>query len=77
MMGLDEISHIFEQPFKFMPMYQISKVAMLDVADAFCRPPPPLRLGATGASSWIRSRPKYWAIKTDPSLPYDGRDVQV
>lgn len=41
MLGLDEISHIFEQPFRFMPLFQLAKVSMLDVADAFtCRPPP-------------------------------------
>lgn len=41
MLGLDEMSHIFEQPFRFMPLYQLAKVSMLDVADAFvCRPPP-------------------------------------
>ena len=41
MLGLDELSHLFEQPFRIMPMYQISKRSMLAVADAFtCRPPP-------------------------------------
>jgi putative membrane protein len=42
MLGLDEISHIFEQPFRFMPLYQLAKVSMLDVADAFCCRPPPI-----------------------------------
>ena len=40
MFGLDEISHLFEQPFRVIPMYQISKRSMQAVADAFtCRPP--------------------------------------
>ena len=41
MFGLDEISHLFEQPFRVIPMYQMSKRSMQAVADAFtCRPPP-------------------------------------
>jgi len=41
MLGLDELSHLCEQPFRLMPMYQISKRSMLAVADSFtCRPPP-------------------------------------
>lgn len=41
MLGLDELSHLCEQPFKFMPLYQISKRSMMAVADSFtCRPPP-------------------------------------
>jgi predicted membrane chloride channel (bestrophin family) len=41
MMGLDEISHLFEQPYRVIPMYQFSKRSMLAVADCFtCRPPP-------------------------------------
>jgi len=41
MLGLDELSHLCEQPFRVMPMYQISKRSMTAVADAFtCRPPP-------------------------------------
>eukprot|EP00591_Stephanopyxis_turris_P004917 CAMPEP_0195510784 /NCGR_PEP_ID=MMETSP0794_2-20130614/3328_1 /TAXON_ID=515487 /ORGANISM="Stephanopyxis turris, Strain CCMP 815" /LENGTH=89 /DNA_ID=CAMNT_0040638271 /DNA_START=1110 /DNA_END=1379 /DNA_ORIENTATION=- len=40
MLGLDELSHIFEQPFRVIPMYVISKRSMLAVADAMtCRPP--------------------------------------
>jgi ion channel-forming bestrophin family protein len=42
MLGLDEMSHMFEQPFRFMPLHQLARVSTLDVADAFCRPPPPL-----------------------------------
>ena len=40
MIGLDEISHLFEQPFRVIPMYQMSKRSTLAVADAFtCQPP--------------------------------------
>ena len=40
MFGLDEISHLFEQPFRVIPMYQICKRSMVAVADCFtCRPP--------------------------------------
>jgi putative membrane protein len=40
MFGLDEISHLFEQPFRVIPMYQMSKRSMQAVADCFtCRPP--------------------------------------
>ena len=40
MLGLDELSHLCEQPFRLMPMYQICKRSMMGVADAFtCRPP--------------------------------------
>ncbi|KAL9187232.1 hypothetical protein ACHAXT_001335 [Thalassiosira profunda] len=40
MFGLDEISHLFEQPFRVIPMYQMSKRSMLAVTDSFtCRPP--------------------------------------
>mmetsp|Transcript_42027 Transcript_42027/g.75744 ORF Transcript_42027/g.75744 Transcript_42027/m.75744 type:complete len:467 (+) Transcript_42027:225-1625(+) len=40
MLGLDEISHLFEQPFRVIPMYQMSKRSMMAVADCLtCRPP--------------------------------------
>jgi putative membrane protein len=40
MFGLDEISHLFEQPYRVIPMYQMSKRSMQAVADCFtCRPP--------------------------------------
>lgn len=39
MLGLDEISHFLEEPFRLMPIYQLSKTSMLDVADAVvCQP---------------------------------------
>lgn len=71
MLGLDEMSHMFEQPFRFMPLYQIAKVSMLDVADAFCRFPPPLE--QTEAKAVAVTKPSYWSVAgRDPSLPYDG-----
>lgn len=42
MFGLDEISHLFEQPFRVIPMYQMSKRSMAAVADSFCCRPPAL-----------------------------------
>ena len=42
MLGLDEISHLLEQPFKLMPLYQLSKNSMRDVGDAIVLQPPPL-----------------------------------
>lgn len=40
MLGLDEISHILEEPFRLMPLYHLSKNSMKDVADALvCLPP--------------------------------------
>jgi predicted membrane chloride channel (bestrophin family) len=71
MLGLDEMSHMFEQPFRFMPLYQIAKVSMLDVADAFCRFPPPL--DEREAASVSLAKPAYWSVAgRDPFLPYDG-----
>ena len=73
MLGLDEISHIFEQPFRFMPLYQLAKVSMLDVADAFtCRPPP---LSADYEDESIQDEeeqtpePRYWK-GLDGCIPY-------
>eukprot|EP00549_Striatella_unipunctata_P016763 CAMPEP_0118678276 /NCGR_PEP_ID=MMETSP0800-20121206/3121_1 /TAXON_ID=210618 ORGANISM="Striatella unipunctata, Strain CCMP2910" /NCGR_SAMPLE_ID=MMETSP0800 /ASSEMBLY_ACC=CAM_ASM_000638 /LENGTH=184 /DNA_ID=CAMNT_0006574099 /DNA_START=501 /DNA_END=1055 /DNA_ORIENTATION=+ len=42
MLGLDEISHMLEEPFRLMPLYQLSKISMKDVADALLYHPPPL-----------------------------------
>ncbi|GKY91349.1 hypothetical protein MPSEU_000107100 [Mayamaea pseudoterrestris] len=42
MLGLDEISHILEQPFKLIPLYQQAKHSMMDVADAIVEEPPAL-----------------------------------
>jgi predicted membrane chloride channel (bestrophin family) len=42
MLGLDEISHILELPFKLMPLRDLSKMSMIDSADAMVYRPPPL-----------------------------------
>jgi predicted membrane chloride channel (bestrophin family) len=64
MLGLDEISHLLEQPFKLMPVYQLSKTSMLDVADAFCCLPPVLLDDATSSNDVLRDnvtwKPGYW-----------------
>jgi predicted membrane chloride channel (bestrophin family) len=44
MLGLDEISHVLEEPFRLMPLYHLSKNSMKDVADAMVCMPPPLPL---------------------------------
>eukprot|EP00529_Nitzschia_sp_RCC80_P012553 CAMPEP_0113482088 /NCGR_PEP_ID=MMETSP0014_2-20120614/22740_1 /TAXON_ID=2857 /ORGANISM="Nitzschia sp." /LENGTH=557 /DNA_ID=CAMNT_0000375597 /DNA_START=771 /DNA_END=2444 /DNA_ORIENTATION=+ /assembly_acc=CAM_ASM_000159 len=36
MLGLDEISHLLEQPFRFSPLYHLCKNTMRDVGDLFC-----------------------------------------
>ena len=71
MLGLDEISHIFEQPFRFMPLYQLAKVSMLDVADAFTCQPPPLSSDACESTEEQAkaSDPTYWNYVTE-ALPY-------
>lgn len=42
MLGLDEISHLMEQPFRLTPLYHLCKKTMRDVGDAFCLDPPSL-----------------------------------
>lgn len=70
MVGLDEMSSMFELPYQYMPLYQIAKVSMLDVSDAFCCEPPPLVATEQLTDERI---PSYWATEDDPFLPYDGR----
>ena len=81
MMGLDEMSHMFEQPFRFMPLYHISKVSLRDVVDAFCRLPPPLTDNATDddeSTNTATERPPYWASAGDAHiLPFDGSNVAL
>ena len=64
MLGLDEISILFEEPYRFMPLYQLAKVSMLDVADAFTLRPPALRPGdeveLTASEMDQTSAPSYW-----------------
>ena len=58
-LGLDEISHMLEQPFRLMPLYQLSKISMLDVADAmYCLPPSLDNDGNVEAS--VPLKPVYW-----------------
>lgn len=58
MLGLDEVSHMMEQPFRLSPLYQLSKISMLDVSDAFmCLPPP---LSKRNEAPMVTKRPTYW-----------------
>ena len=72
MFGLDEISHLFEQPFRVIPMYQMSKRSMQAVADAFtCRPP--MLDGESreeGEEEWLTQRQltTYWSNKDMASM---------
>lgn len=75
-LGLDEMSHMFEQPYRFMPLYQLAKVSMLDVADALCRRPPPLDEHYSPTHSLPPALPSYWAAAaSDPSVPYESRNI--
>jgi predicted membrane chloride channel (bestrophin family) len=58
MLGLDEISHILELPFRYMPLRQLSKVSMIESADAMVYRPPPLD-GISHACD-IPPNPSYW-----------------
>ena len=71
MFGLDEISHLFEQPFRVIPMYQMSKRSMQAVADAFtCQPP--LLKGEVGDEEanrlGQRSLTSYWTKQDMASM---------
>jgi len=68
-LGLDEISMQLEQPFRLMPMHQLSMAVMRDVADPFTCPPPPLGVEGGGGENgdfeeqgqmggW--EKPSYW-----------------
>jgi predicted membrane chloride channel (bestrophin family) len=61
MLGLDEISHLLEQPFKLMPLYHLSKNSMRDVGDAIVCQPPPLDNGEQKASAPYQT-PPYWQV---------------
>ena len=41
-LGLDELSHLMEQPFTKCPLWHLCKNSMRDVTDAFCLRPPAL-----------------------------------
>ena len=42
MLGMDEITHQLEQPFRIIPMHQLSINILRDVSDAFVVTPPVL-----------------------------------
>ena len=63
MLGLDETSHLLEQPFRLMPLYQLSKNSMTDVADVLVRQPPPLDSSSRPKMKReleLVSKPPYW-----------------
>lgn len=60
MFGLDEISHLMEQPFKLCPLYHLCKNSMRDVADALCMPMPELMDPDHNANYKVGAHP-YWA----------------
>ena len=62
MLGLDEISHILEEPFRLMPLHQLSKNSMLDVTDAMMLPPTqlPRVFGDQDNLVETRKKPSYW-----------------
>lgn len=63
MLGLDEISHLLEQPFKLMPLYHLAKNSMTDVGDAIVCVPPPLDDNVEYVAS--SKSPPYWSENTD------------
>ena len=58
MFGLDEISHLLELPFKLMPLRQLSKLSMMDSADAIIHRPPPISKSIQ--SEYCPPIPEYW-----------------
>jgi predicted membrane chloride channel (bestrophin family) len=60
MLGLDEISHLTEEPFRLMPLYHLSKNCMKDCGDALVCQPPPL-FGEDSNPGKPYSRPPYWS----------------
>jgi len=63
MLGLDEISHLMEQPFKVCPLYHLCKNSMRDVADAFCLKPPPLQDADQKEKTYQLVTPPYWTAE--------------
>lgn len=59
MLGLDEISHQIEQPFRIIPMHQVACGVARDVADAFVCQPPKLP-GYDYEPEEIEYPPSYW-----------------
>lgn len=71
MLGLDEISHLIEEPFRLMPLWQLCKNSMRDVGDAVVCQPPTLDAfdSADGKDGYIP--PSYWAFDDN------GRPLRV
>ena len=63
MLGLDEISHLMEQPFTVAPLYHLCKNSMRDVADTFCLAPP--SLDDTKNRRYKPTKPTYWTQAPD------------
>lgn len=53
MLGLDELSHLVEQPFKVCPLYHLCKNSMTDVADAICVRPPSLAIENDNSTPYV------------------------
>ena len=68
MLGLDEISHLHEQPFKVAPLFNLCKNSMRDVADAFCIREPSLNDSKNSKYAPAAPQP-YW-----PEGPTTGLD---
>lgn len=66
MLGLDEISHILEVPFRFMPLRQLSKVSMIESADALVYRPPPLDSREADVVVPPPHNPQYWYREQKP-----------
>lgn len=61
MLGLDEISHLLEQPFQLMPLQELSRNMMLDMSDALvCRPPPSNSDEFVYPYNESNTTPEYW-----------------
>ena len=63
MLGLDEISHLLENPFRLMPLWYLSKNAMKEAGDALVCQPPSLTVALNGRQSVGNSQfaiPPYW-----------------
>jgi len=59
MLGLDEISHVLEQPFGLMPLYQQSKNLMMEVSDTVICQAPQLGSSSDG-NTQDEKNPEYW-----------------
>jgi len=58
MLGMDEITHQIEQPFRVIPMQQLSNRILQDVADAFvCETP---KLPGADGKEYTFKKPAYW-----------------